>query len=90
MTKRKAKPIFTATKGLAHAYVEREGAHVATLNDIEAAEELARILTDLERLSWHSGAFSDHADPDQARWRIGAIVARQFGVEIATTQGKPA
>lgn len=82
MTKRTAKPIYTAARGLSGGYVERDGQHVATLNDFEAAQDFARILTDLERLSWHTGAFSDAAETSQARWRIGAIVAHQFGVQI--------
>lgn len=84
MTKsRKPKPaVFVAMRGLSNAYVECRGKHFATLNDYDAAREFADILNRLETISDWTSAFVGNGTVDQSRWRIGALIARHFGVQI--------
>ncbi|WIA56521.1 hypothetical protein N6H05_01465 [Sphingobium sp. WTD-1] len=76
------RPTFTAHRCLCNAYVEYRGEHFATMLDFEAAKEFARILSELEVLSSWSGAFVESGDGAQARWRMGGLIARHFGVSI--------
>lgn len=79
---------FVATRGLCNAYVECRGEHFATLNDYDAAKEFADILNRLEAISDWTSAFVGDGTVDQSRWRIGALIARHFGVAI-DFQGSP-
>jgi hypothetical protein len=87
MVRRKKEPPFKANRGLTGAYVEKDGEHFATLHMFDAAQEFARILNDLEQLSTYSAAFVGNGTIEQSRWRVGALIAKHFGVVLDHSKG---
>lgn len=73
---------FTVRKGLCSAFVERDGEHFATLNDFDTAKSFAVHANELLRLADFAGAWTDEANPERARWRVGALLAKMFDVPV--------